>query len=214
MGTGPSGSSSVPTAPIPAKEKPGTLPYLEPAHKRTGPIDLNAQRIGMYFFDSHIRTHGGARQLLVSRMYAKVSARSYNELLSLAVALDMAVGGVDARGPDEGGAQEVALLDVVEVLVRRWICVLYAALHGNDWAAADGFLHPRVRDCFLPAPLLASLGQQLRAQDFLDKRSGGPQAARDDEVDGEGDGIASLAIGGDSKTSSVPHGRAKAFRKN
>jgi hypothetical protein len=58
--------------------------------------------------------------------------------------------GVDARGPGEGGALEAALLDVVEVLVRRWICVIYAALHKNDWAAADGFLHPRVRDTFLP----------------------------------------------------------------
>ncbi len=139
-------------------------------------------------------------------------ARSYNELLSLSVALDMAVAGVDARGLGVGGAQEAALLDVVEVLVRRWICVIYAALH-KDWASADGFLHPRVRDIFLPGPLLASLGQQMRAQDFLDKRSGGPLAALDDEGDGEGDGIASLTLGGDVKASAAPHGRAKAFKK-
>jgi hypothetical protein len=87
-----------------------------------------------------------------------VTARSYNEqVLSLAIALDMAVAGVDARTPGDGGAQEAALLDVVEVLVRRWICVIYAALHKNDWAAADGFLHPRVRDTFLPVPLLAMM---------------------------------------------------------
>jgi hypothetical protein len=122
---------------------------------------------------------------------------------------------IDARGPGEGGSQEAALLDVVEVLVRRWICVIYAALHKNDWAAADGFLHPRVRDTFLPVPLLASLGQQLRAQDFLDKRngSGGSLAALDGEDDGEGDGIGSLTLGGDVKASAAPHGRAKAFKK-
>ncbi len=78
---------------------------------------------------------------------------------STGVALDMAVAGEDARGLGEGGAQEAALLDVAEVLVRRWICVIYAALHKNDWASADGFLHPRVQDTFLPVSLLASLGR-------------------------------------------------------
>ena len=61
-------------------------------------------------------------------------------------------------------------------------------------------------------PLLASLGQQMRAQDCLDKRSGGPLAALDDEDDGEGDGIASLTLGGDVKAPTAPHGRAKAFK--
>ena len=212
VSSGPSGSS--PSA-LPAKEKqvPGSLPFLEPAHKRPGSIDLNTQRVGMYFYDSHIRPYGGARQSLTTRVGAKVTARSYNELLSLAVALDMAVVGVDARGPGEGGAQDAALLDVIEVLVRRWICVIYAALHKNDWAAADGFLHPRVRDTFLPVPLLASLGQQLRAQDFLDKRSGRSLAALDSEDDGEGDGIGSLTLGGDVKVSAAPNGRAKASKK-
>jgi hypothetical protein len=211
VSSGPSGSS--PSA-LPAKEKqvPGSLPFLEPAHKRPGSIDLNTQRVGMYFYDSHIRPYGGARHSLTTRVGAKVTARSYNELLSLAVALDMAVVGVDARGP-EGGAQDTALLDVIEVLVRRWICVIYAALHKNDWAAADGFLHPRVRDTFLPVPLLASLGQQLRAQDFLDKRSGRSLAALDSEDDGEGDGIGSLTLGGDVKVSAAPNGRAKASKK-
>ena len=42
----------------------------------------------------------------------------------------MAVAGLDALGAGEGGAQVDALLDVVEVLVRRWICIVYyAALH-------------------------------------------------------------------------------------
>jgi hypothetical protein len=70
-----------------------------------------------------------------------------------------------------------------------------------------------VRDTFLPVPLLASLGQQLRAQDFLDKRSGRSLAALDSEDDGEGDGIGSLTLGGDVKVSAAPNGRAKASKK-
>ena len=125
----------------------------------------------------------------------------------------MAVAGLDALGAGEGGAQVDALLDVVEVLVRRWICILYAALHKNDWASANGFLHPRVRDTFLPAPLLASLGQQMRAQDFLDKRLNGSTAVADDEDDEEGDGIESLSSGGEAKASPSPNGRGKASKK-
>ncbi len=56
--SGPPGSS--PSAPPATKEKPGSLPFLEPAHKRPGPIDLNNHRIGMFFYaDGHIRPHGG-----------------------------------------------------------------------------------------------------------------------------------------------------------
>ena len=206
-------SGPLPPPPAVAKEKPGTLPFLEPANKRTGPIDLTTQRVGLYFYDSSLRIHGGARQSLATRIGSKIKARSYNEMLSLSVALDMAVAGLDALGAGDGGAQVDALLDVVEVLVRRWICILYAALHKNDWASANGFLHPRVRDTFLPAPLLASLGQQMRAQDFLDKRLTGLPAVANDEDDEEGDGIDSLPSGVEAKASPSPNSRGKASKK-
>ena len=81
-------NGAAPAAPLVARERPqaGTLPFLEPAHKRPGPIDLNTQRIGLFFYDGHIRPHGGAHHSLTTRVGSKVTARSYNELLSLSVA--------------------------------------------------------------------------------------------------------------------------------
>jgi len=55
--------------------------------------------------------------------------------------------------------------------------------------------------------------RKLRAQDFLDKRSGRSLAALDSEDDGEGDGVGSLTLGGDVKVSAAPNGRAKASKK-